>query len=312
MSYTPADPNFKVPDSALCRKFQDGDQPLGTDITDTNHCGVCGPANADASDCQRGVGPEYSWERASTSHCGFLNAGCRMVCRKKRFEGDLAYCCSGRRPPNYPCYTCDPKLSPTDALCSAPLEKYCAEGNNILTNDSCKLWASKNPDKAIVFARNYCTADKIKSDPACRAWVLDYGLGNADSAMTAFCKANPKDALCTCLESEMTCANKFDSKCVATGYKTQDMLNANCPAVMNCNQYNNLSPGAQLLVTVKQNCASNTTTGDNSVSDDSAAPSSADLPTIGGMSPVMIFVIFLAVVFVALIGALVVRVAMKK
>lgn len=92
-----------------------------------------------------------------------------------------------------------------------------------------------------------------------------------------FCQKNPTDARCSCVVSEMTCPNKFDKSCISrNGYRTNDMMKAACPNVMNCVQYLALSPGAQQLATnTEQNCStsatnsSETSVTNNTGSDDS-------------------------------------------
>jgi hypothetical protein len=79
-----------------------------------------------------------------------------------------------------------------------------------------------------------------------------------DQFMTQWCQKNPTNPKCSCIMSEMTCPNKFDTGCIQkNGYQTNGMKNTPCPSVMNCTQFLALSPDAQALATnVQQNCSS--------------------------------------------------------
>jgi hypothetical protein len=83
-----------------------------------------------------------------------------------------------------------------------------------------------------------------------------------DKFMINYCQTNTDDPRCSCILSEMTCPNKFDTNCIQkNGYRTNDMAKTPCPSVMNCTQFLSLSPGAQALATgVQQDCTSNVST----------------------------------------------------
>jgi hypothetical protein len=116
-----------------------------------------------------------------------------------------------------------------------------------------------------------------------------------DQFMTAWCQKNTKDPRCSCILSEMTCPNKFDINCIKNnGYHTADMKNTPCPSIMNCTQFQALSPGAQELATnVEQNCSTTTI---------ASSSASGGTTTSGGTSTNMILIIvfLLLVVSVAL------------
>lgn len=93
-------------------------------------------------------------------------------------------------------------------------------------------------------------------------WKYQPGSGDCDSYLVrTFCQQFPNDPRCSCILSEMTCPNKFDQNCIKNnGYRTNDMKTVTCPDVMNCIQYNRLSPGAKALATnFQQNCSSSST-----------------------------------------------------
>jgi hypothetical protein len=85
----------------------------------------------------------------------------------------------------------------------------------------------------------------------------------ADKFMINWCQSHPNDPRCSCIMSEMTCPNKFDSNCIKkNGYRTSDMVKTPCPSVMNCTQFLSLSPGSQALATnVQQNCSTTVNAG---------------------------------------------------
>lgn len=94
------------------------------------------------------------------------------------------------------------------------------------------------------------------------SWKFQPGSGDCDSYMVStYCPQNPTDPRCSCVMSEMSCPNKFDQSCIKNnGYRTNDMKTVTCPDVMNCIQYNRLSPGAKALATnFQQNCSTSTT-----------------------------------------------------
>lgn len=96
------------------------------------------------------------------------------------------------------------------------------------------------------------------------SWKYQPGSGDCDSFMVrTYCQQNPSDPRCSCVTSEMSCPNKFDQNCIKNnGYRTNDMKTVTCPDVMNCIQYNRLSPGAKALATnFQQNCSTSTTVG---------------------------------------------------
>lgn len=110
-----------------------------------------------------------------------------------------------------------------------------------------------------------------------------------------FCQKNPTDPRCSCISSEMTCPNKFDKSCISkNGYRTQDMMKAACPNVMNCVQYLALSPGAQQLATnTQQNCSTDVSSVSNI---------STDTTTVSGDSSWIWIIVILVFVLLALLG----------
>jgi hypothetical protein len=86
-----------------------------------------------------------------------------------------------------------------------------------------------------------------------------------DQLITSWCQTHPNDPRCSCVMSEMTCPNKFDTNCIRkNGYQTSGMVKTPCPSVMNCTQFLSLSPGSQAVATnVDQTCSSGTTTKTN-------------------------------------------------
>lgn len=130
-------------------------------------------------------------------------------------------------------------------------------------------------------------------DPS--TWKYQPGSGDCDSYMvTDFCQKFPSDPRCSCITSEMTCPNKFDQNCIKNnGYRTADMQRVTCPNVMNCVQYNRLSPDAKAVaVNYEQSCASTTNT--NTSTDGNAASS-------GSWTTILVWA-FIVLVVLAVLG----------
>lgn len=245
--------------------------PLGI-TKDGPDCGACGIGNSAQANCN-GLGPEYRYVGASPD-CGACKFNCvnfgafgtactdgaRPRCQKYQHLGATDMCCLGIQPPEYPMKTCDPKLGPTYETCSPFLQQYCSINDRIFNDPKCKSWASVQPQLAFNVKKSKCPVGEIKNNQNCRNWVMSgEAQGKIDDIMVAqYCQQVPDDPLCTCVMSTIPCPNKFDVNCVNKGgYKTSDMVNSQCPNVLNCNQFLSLSPGAQALATnVEQDCKS--------------------------------------------------------
>jgi hypothetical protein len=120
-----------------------------------------------------------------------------------------------------------------------------------------------------------------------------------DTFMNNYCRNTPAgqaDPRCSCINSQITCPNKFDKNCIANlGYRTTDMANTQCPDIMNCTQFLNLSPGAQAVATNFDQSCSNTT---STVQNTNAVSQTAPAATVGGISAIWLVIIL---VFVLLI-----------
>ena len=86
---------------------------------------------------------------------------------------------------------------------------------------------------------------------------------SCDSYMQQFCRQNPTDPSCSCLNSEIPNAQCFDTNCQKTGYKTNNMKSiSNCPDFIQCNQYLSLSDNAKQNIVngnqLQQNCTRQT------------------------------------------------------
>jgi hypothetical protein len=116
-----------------------------------------------------------------------------------------------------------------------------------------------------------------------------------------FCQKNPADPRCSCVISEMTCPNKFDKSCISkNGYRTNDMMKAACPNVMNCVQYLALSPGAQQLATnTQQNCSTDTTNTSNTNTNTNTTTSTNDEASGSFWIWVIVILVFVVLAMVA-------------
>ncbi len=138
-------------------------------------------------------------------------------------------CCSGSTP-GYKCGT----YTPGNAKCETAYAVQCSNPANV-NSSFCRAWCLKNP-------------------------------GACDAAAMAFCKSNPNDPYCTCINSVASQKNIInpkciDAKCVQTGYLTSSMLNSPCPSVINCEINATLvNSGVQLntSIPIQQNCGNTT------------------------------------------------------
>jgi hypothetical protein len=140
---------------------------------------------------------------------------------------------------------------PTSNKCTSATT-YCQSLGNGAAND--KL--CKNYMPALCSSPNALT--NIGTASACQAYALNkISWGLMDQDMTDYCNANPHAGACTCINSEITCPNKFDSACMSAGYQTWGMVNNSCPnTVLTCEQQVGLSPGAMALaVNTESNCS---------------------------------------------------------
>lgn len=239
-------------------------------------CSTCGPAIEASDNCSE-YGPEWNYNTyGSCGECQFncvsfgalgnaCTVGTYARCQKFQHTGSPTQCCLNQVPTGYPNVTCDPSYTPLSPGCSSIVQNYCSSGDKIFTDPICQSWASQpqNTQTAFTMQQQYCTVDKISGDQNCRNWVASApAQGKIDSLMiTNYCQTHPTDSLCSCVMSEIPCPNKFDTNCIQKGgYKSADMMNVQCPNVLNCTQFLSLSPGAQAIATnVQQNCASSST-----------------------------------------------------
>ena len=278
---------------------------LGT-IKLGNKCGICGPGIINTDNCSE-YGNEWSYD--SPGPCGACNVlGTFANCKKTRYTGSMEQCCLNKKPDGYPNVTCNPNLNNLAPSCSPIVQSYCSSGDKIFTDPICQQWAANNLNQAFIMKKTYCSPDKIKSDQNCRNWVTSSDVqGKIDDIMVLkYCQTNPKDSLCTCIMSEMTCPNKFDTNCIRQGgYKSSDMMNVTCPNVMNCNQFLGLSPNSQAIATnVQQNCSSTTSSGNqpNNVTNNPTIPNTNIISILLNNN---IFLVILILVFLIIIGIII-------
>ncbi len=246
---------------------------VGTVINGSG-CGLCG--SGDNSDCGH-LGGE--WVRSGYGQCGACSFNCVKVpligkqctkgtyakCKKTKYSAAPGVCCFGNKPAGYPKQTCDPRYTLHSDACYGAVAGYCQQGNNIFSDAKCVEWGSVDANRhaALGMKQKYCEG-KFGSDASCRAWAQSSeAQGQIDSIVVPFCQSNPNDPLCSCVNSEMTCPQKFDTNCIRNaGYKSFNDMNIPCPDVMNCNQYINLSPGAKAIASnFQQNCSTTTNIG---------------------------------------------------
>lgn len=224
----------------------------------TGNCVAC-PANLHDS-CPRRFGPEWVNDYSVSE-----GVGCKMQCKRSTYSNNSQECCIGIQSPNKQ-LTCNPALNATHPSCTGYILNYCSNPTNI-NNSYCQNDLKTTNLKLFNDCQlKYCLDDinRIKTVPLCRDLILTPEVnGTIDRNMVVYCQRYPDDQLCCHLNSEITCPNKFDTRCVGKAvYSTTDMLRVPCPDVLTCNQYVNLSPDSKVFATkIELNCGSTKTTG---------------------------------------------------
>jgi hypothetical protein len=127
------------------------------------------------------------------------------------------------------------EYKPNSARCNSVLGTYCADAAH-LGEQRC---------------RTYCRANTAQ----------------CDTAVVAYCAANPTDPFCTCLMSPASTKGLInpkcvDRKCLDTGYITTSMGATACPSQVTCAINTALTNSGVILsntVPVQQNCGNTTT-----------------------------------------------------
>jgi hypothetical protein len=94
------------------------------------------------------------------------------------------------------------------------------------------------------FWQSYCTGDRMKN-ASCRKWANE-NRDLATPAVMEFCRKNPTDPFCTCINSKVNGSGLgvnpacIDAACIQTGFKTSNMMTP-CPPIYNCEQVNNIT-----------------------------------------------------------------------
>lgn len=124
----------------------------------------------------------------------------------------------------------------------------------------------------------YCSITTVLGRPYCANYCTN---GKCDTAMTAYCKTSKGsvDPRCSCINSAATDPSVginpkcIDGKCLSTGYLTNNMIQTNCPNVINCNQQVSIKTmGIQLRsdVNVSSDCGNETPSTSNTTDMDTS------------------------------------------
>lgn len=161
---------------------------------------------------------------------GFQWTGSARVERLEPTLEQQIACCNGTTPA-YNCYD----YVTGGAKCATTIGKYCAIPANV-KNPVCTQYCSSNP-------------------------------GMCDAAMLSYCKLNPNDAICTCINSPVQLSGGInpkcvDRKCLTSGYLTLPMQRTNCPSIVTCDTQVTLqNSGVSLaqIIPIQQNCGNSST-----------------------------------------------------
>lgn len=225
-----------------------------------NDCTAC-PASLYNS-CQDTFGPEYVND-GDEFGCGLL--GCKLKCRHTGPTASAQDCCLDTVPSNR---SCNKSLyyrgSPA---CDSVMKSYCQQGDKVHTDAKCKEWCTLRPDACRETKAAYCT--KHLDMRECRDWCnRDENAGACAAGVQDFCDVHPTDPYCSCLKSVILNIDAgvnpkcVDQDCLMSGWLSQNMRNANCPNIINCDlklAVENSGVSFATSVPVEQNCGS---TGD--------------------------------------------------
>lgn len=257
--------------------------------------------------CEYEYGKEYDYVQKyigldCPSKC--LLGAC-AACKHSRYLGDKYSCCLNNGP-NGSKKTCDPTLNASNNLCDSTYKDYC-KGSKILNDKKCINWRNLRPTAAHETIKSYClnNLDDIK----CQEWCKISGNGICDNAILDYCENND-DPFCSCVNSKLQ-NPKFgvnpkclDQDCIRHGYLTQNMKNANCPDIVNCEIQAKLNNSGVNLAnfTINQNCGSKSIDNNETSSTDiNTTPMPTSLASKLIKPPIIYVLIFIFVVFVALI-----------
>lgn len=110
--------------------------------------------------------------------------------------------------------------------------------NNSGTPDKCQqFWGGSNTGACSNVMSNFCNSGNLGSNNTCKTWCIAHP-GQCDNAAIAYCRSNPSDPFCACLNSPLKAPSCFDKNCMNGGYRTQAMmeLTNHCPTIVECNQ----------------------------------------------------------------------------
>lgn len=226
------------------------------------------------------VGPKYiSNLKNYTGDFNDLTSSA-VVARLEPSLSEKFLCCTGASPAG----ACG-EFTPGTQTCHAAIASYCASN---MGSQACQTWCKQNP--------GYC-----------------------DSAAISYCSASPSDPFCACINSPVNTTGAInpkcvDRKCLETGYLTSGMLSTNCPSIVNCDVQtiiNNSGIIADISIPIQQNCGAPGVSVLPTNSAPTHAPERTPGPTLGSVvaaarsSPnfVLYVLVFLLVVFVAVVGA---------
>lgn len=248
---------------------------MSGEIKYTAACAACGPAVEAGASCTKEFGDEWAYAGyGQCGRCGFnciyniftgkndiCTLGTNAMCKHVRYSADPTACCLGTSTSG----TCDPKYTPASGNCDSALANYCAQGDRIVTDPKCINWRNVRPDASRATLKGFCINNLGRKE--CQDWCRQAG-GDCDSAVIGWCSTHHDDPYCTCINSAITDPKYginpkcVDSKCLSTGYITQNMKNTACPDITNCEvQAQLINSGISLAgVTINQNCGKSPTT----------------------------------------------------
>ena len=110
----------------------------------------------------------------------------------------------------------------------------------------------------------------LGTDPVCKSWCSNNN-NLCDQIVNNFCKSQPNDPYCSCINSPAQKTGAVnpkcvDKKCITSGYLTSPMKDTNCPSIINCNIKTTLENSGVILsydVPMQQNCGGTSGTKQN-------------------------------------------------
>lgn len=211
-------------------------------------CGACGSQDTWGPGVCSGLGQGWIYDGGNgCGSCGLGGtavAGMQVKCKYSSYSGSPQSCCTNDNKNG-----CDPSWVPSNSACSSTMQNYCSmqeirtplgvlPGTDPISDPKCQEWMGAQPTVADPIWVSYC-ANKLDKQE-CKDWCSSQTGGQCDTIVTNWCKTNPSDPYCACINSSVQDPKYginpkcVDANCIKSGFITQNMRITACPDLTNC------------------------------------------------------------------------------